>query len=97
MSFDEYQEETARTWKFGTDDIDSIFYLGLGLNGEAGEVAEHIKKVFFHGKTFDDSALAYELGDVLWYLARLAAEGGYSLQRIAEMNIQKLRERHGVN
>ena len=98
MNFNDYQEAAAATSKFGN----SYEYLGLGLVGEAGEVAEFLKKTIYHKKVEYDSRdtelepLVYELGDVLWYLAGLAARAGFTLQEVAEMNIEKLAARHGV-
>jgi NTP pyrophosphatase (non-canonical NTP hydrolase) len=71
-------------------------YPTLGLCGEAGEVAEKVKKVIRdHGHVFDDhrESIAKELGDVLWYVSQLAYELGYSLDDIAQMNIDKLTSR----
>ncbi len=72
-----------------------ITYPALGLAGEAGEVADKVKKIYRDGR--DDarfkSDIAREIGDVLWYCAALADDLGYSLQQIAEMNIYKLQRR----
>lgn len=69
-----------------------ITYPALGLAGEAGEVADKVKKIYRDGR--DDARfkgdIAKEIGDVLWYCAALADDLGYSLQQIAEMNIYKL-------
>ena len=69
----------------------------LGLTGEAGEVADKIKKVYRDkGGVFkqeEREAIAKELGDVLWYLTRLGATLGFSLEQIAAMNIEKLSDR----
>ncbi len=59
------------------------WYLALGLTGEAGEVAEIIKK-----------HLREELGDVLWYLTVLAEMNGLTLAEIAVENIHKLKARY---
>ena len=69
-----------------------ITYPALGLAGEAGEVADKVKKIYRDRR--DDARfkgdIAKEIGDVLWYCAALADDLGYSLQQIAEMNIYKL-------
>ena len=72
-----------------------IVYPALGLAGEAGEVADKVKKIYRDGK--DDARfrgeIAKEIGDVLWYCATLADDLGFSLQQVAEMNIYKLKSR----
>lgn len=84
----EYQQEARKTAFYK----DKIIYPALGLCGEAGEVAEKIKKWMRDG-TIDDQAVAKELGDVLWYVANLAEDLGYDLEEIARMNIEKLQSR----
>jgi NTP pyrophosphatase (non-canonical NTP hydrolase) len=81
---------------------DNLLYPTLGLCGEAGEVAEKIKKMVRD----DDgvlsaerrAALSHELGDVLWYLAQLATEAGLDLDEVAGENLDKLlsRQRRAV-
>lgn len=69
----------------------------LGLCGEVGEVVEHIKKSRRPApktKPIDAVEFAKELGDVLWYLTRVASEHGLSMSDIAELNIRKLEKRH---
>jgi NTP pyrophosphatase (non-canonical NTP hydrolase) len=66
----------------------------LGVAGEAGEVADLIKKEFFHGHTPDREKLKKELGDVLWYIAMLARARGLTLSEVADANIAKLRARY---
>lgn len=95
MRFNQYQERalsTALPQAHGFDP--GIVYCTLGLNGEAGEVAEKVKK-WIRGDLTDLNieAVAYELGDVLWYLSVLAANIGYSLSEIAQMNVDKLASR----
>jgi NTP pyrophosphatase (non-canonical NTP hydrolase) len=72
-------------------------YPALGLAGEAGEVADKLKKVIRDndGDLTKDvrDAVAKELGDVLWYVAVLAYEMNYNLSDIAQMNVDKLASR----
>ena len=81
---------------------DNLLYPTLGLCGEAGEVAEKVKKMIRDdGGVLTDArrvALAKELGDVLWYLAQLATEAGLDLSQIASENLAKLlsRQERGV-
>tara|TARA_B110000444_G_scaffold239977_1_gene254921 strand:- start:206 stop:586 length:381 start_codon:yes stop_codon:yes gene_type:complete len=65
----------------------------LGLVGEAGELAEKLKKSIRDYSLFDKEGSLKELGDVLFYVAALANFYGGSLQTIAEMNIKKLDDR----
>jgi NTP pyrophosphatase (non-canonical NTP hydrolase) len=67
---------------------------GLGIVGEAGEVAELIKKHLFHGHLLDRDKVISELGDVLWYITVLAAELNVPLEVLFEHNISKLRKRY---
>jgi NTP pyrophosphatase (non-canonical NTP hydrolase) len=88
LSLDEYQERVMTTAIYK----DKILYTALGLCGEAGEVAEKIKKWLRDGE-LDDIELAKELGDVMWYVAALSNDLGYDLSEIAEMNLIKLQSR----
>ena len=82
----------------------NLTYPALGLCGEAGEVAEKVKKMVRDDRGVlteaRRAALAHELGDVLWYTAQLATEAGLDLGRIAEANLEKLlsrRRRHALH
>jgi NTP pyrophosphatase (non-canonical NTP hydrolase) len=96
MTFDEYQTFTKEV-AFYPDAGHNIVYPALGLCGEAGEAIEHIKKAVRDDNGILSDArrmkLFYELGDVLYYLARLAEESQLSLDAIAAGNMAKLRKR----
>ena len=96
LTFNEYQER-ARETAFYPDIGNNIGYPALGLCGEAGEVAEKVKKVYRDsGGVLDSTTIAAirkELGDVLWYLANLAYEIGAPLDTIARENLAKLQDR----
>jgi len=96
MTFEEYQKTSRETAIYPNKDNDFI-YPTLGLVGEAGEIAEKIKKVLRDKKGIIDEEtqkeLSKELGDVLWYLSQLSTELGLSLEEIAELNISKLQSR----
>lgn len=93
IGFDGYQAGAART---APDDEGekTLAVLALGVAGEAGEVAELIKKHVGHGHPLDKEKLTKELGDVLWYLATLAEVLGISFQDVADMNLEKLKKRY---
>jgi NTP pyrophosphatase (non-canonical NTP hydrolase) len=93
MNFDEYQEVSKRTFPPDLRDLDRLVF-GLGLCGEAGEVAELLKKYHGHGKALDLARLGEELGDVLWYVAAIASAHGLDLRGIAALNVEKLRARY---
>jgi NTP pyrophosphatase (non-canonical NTP hydrolase) len=65
----------------------------LGLVGEAGEVAEKIKKLIRDSSRFSNKDIAKELGDVLFYTVALGNLYGFSLQDIVELNREKLDSR----
>ena len=79
-----------------------LIYSAMGLAGEAGEVAEQVKKFMRDdGGTLREERrqkLIHELGDVLWYVAAVAYDLGVSLDEVAEANIAKLasRQERGV-
>jgi NTP pyrophosphatase (non-canonical NTP hydrolase) len=93
MEFNEYQNK-ARETAFYPDKDNNFIYPTLGLVGEAGEVAEKIKKVLRDeaGIVSEEKKLeiAKELGDVLWYIANLSKELGLDLETVANMNLDKL-------
>ena len=77
------------------DDRDAMLMGALGLAGEAGEVADMIKKVVFHGKDMDKDALALEMGDVLWYFTHIANRVlDMDLWDIMALNVDKLAQRY---
>ena len=69
----------------------------LGLNGEAAEFSEIIKKCSFQGKEFDDDThkrLKSELSDVMWYVAQGCIALNTSIDELCEINTNKLKERY---
>lgn len=67
---------------------------GLGIAGEAGEVADLIKKEVGHGHEPKYEKVMEELGDVMWYVARIAELYGFTMSDIATYNINKLKARY---
>lgn len=95
MELNEYQAAALTTAVYPEDK--RIIYPALGMNGEAGEVADKVKKVIRDNEqefTQENKlAIAYEVGDVLWYCATMAHDLGYTLEEVAKMNIHKLQSR----
>lgn len=92
MTFADYQEVARSTAIYPTEH--AVTYPALGLCGEAGEVAEKVKKWLR-----DDSgemtnerrdAIAKELGDCLWYVSNLCSDLGLTLENVAAANVSKL-------
>jgi len=94
MTPNEYQELAARTAGQFKSDNEAFCNWALGLAGEAGEVADYLKKVIFHGHELDREVLKKELGDVSWYLALTAKQAGLTLEEVMEHNIAKLKARY---
>lgn len=95
MTLNEYQALAQRTSNTTTKN-DGLFNAMLGLSGEVGELADHVKKHLFQGHEFSKEHMIEEAGDVLWYLAELAHALDVSLEVFAQANIQKLRTRYPV-
>lgn len=97
VELDFYQGQAGKTAIYPTDGLSGLVYTALGLNGEAGEVAEHVKKAVRddQGVLTEDrrAKLSKEIGDVLWYVGRVAAEAGIPLSQIAAENLNKLARR----
>lgn len=97
MDLNTYQERAATTATFADTGILRTAYLALGLTGEAGEVAEKVKKAIRDegGEISEEKkkAITLELGDVLWYVSQLARVLGVSLEEVAEGNLTKLADR----
>ena len=87
MTLDEYQKLSRRTAVYPKAG-ENFIYPTLGLAGEAGEVANKIKKIQRdHNGVLDENtrqAVLSELGDVLWYIAQLATEFDSSLEQVAQ-------------
>lgn len=100
LNFSLYQDQSRTTARY-PDAGNNIIYPTLGLCGEAGEVAEKIKKmVRDDGGVLSEKRqqdLALELGDVLWYLAQVATEAKLDFAEIAAANLEKLAGRAARN
>src|SRR3990167_6349991 len=102
MNSDDYQRQAARTlidepaFLLTNDEI-MLAWNAMGLAGEAGEVADDVKKVVFHRHPFDGEQrekMRKELGDCLWYIAAICTRFGWSLSEVMQANIDKLTRRY---
>lgn len=101
MEAAEYQKATNDTAYYRVPMMAVLYpaYLGLGLAGEAGEVANLIKKVYRDQKANDilhRARILEEVGDCLWYIAQLCEHYGVEMEGLMADNIAKLRERHEI-
>ena len=93
MTFNDFQRAaslTARENPFK----ERILVQSLGLAGEAGEVANLVKKWAWHNGPLSPDQMADELADVLWYVADLASAMGLDLEAVALGNVEKLQRRY---
>jgi NTP pyrophosphatase (non-canonical NTP hydrolase) len=92
--FKKYQE-AARSTRVPAGD-NPLVYSTLGLTGEAGELANKVKKIL-RGDGDEAALIAAikeEMGDVLWYLSAMADDLGVTLDEIAAINVEKLKSRY---
>lgn len=93
MTFEEYQKLSRSTAKYPKITSDCVYPI-IGLCGEAGEVANKVKKIFRDDNMIlTDSRkeeINHELGDLLWYVAQLATDLGIKLEDVAQSNLEKL-------
>lgn len=96
MTINEYQKAAMRTASGVTAATKENLLLNgvMGLNGEAGECIDAVKKWIFQGHELDKEKLVKELGDVCWYLAISAEALGVPLEEVMQKNIDKLWERY---
>ena len=93
MTLNEYQIAMGRTTTHLTpaEKLKDGLY---GINGEAGECIDLLKKHEFQGHELDPMELLDELGDVLWYVAQVATGLGVALEEVARHNLNKSYERY---
>lgn len=95
MTGNEYQQLAERSNLMTGDN--ALNYAALGLVGEAGEIANKVKKVIRDDNNIltDEKrkSIQKEIGDVLWYVSRLSSELGITLEEVMEQNIEKLSQR----
>lgn len=94
MDINDYQRDALSTTKKDSDTKLKMIEGVMGLNGEAGECVDIVKKYLFQGHKLDKKHLAEELGDVAWYINLTAHSIGYDLEDILLMNMDKRSERY---
>lgn len=97
MTFNEYQNQALTTAVYSGDEFKDLMHWVLGINGEAGEISEKIKKIVRDKDGIvtknDKEEIIKEMGDVLWYLAVLARHFDYDFEEVSKRNIAKLTSR----
>lgn len=94
MTPNEYQELAQRTSNKNLPIDGHLLNGALGLAGEAGEVADLVKKAFFQGHELNVERIIKECGDVCWYIAETVTALGYDLETVMQKNIAKLEKRY---
>jgi len=102
MTLNDFQKNAMESAFFtGNEKLHTFGYLTIGLTEEAGEVAGKVKKLFrdHQGELtpITKKGIGNELGDTLWYLSVLAGKLGYTLEDIAQLNIEKRKDRKKRN
>ncbi len=97
MDLRSYQSAASKTDCLPADGSADLMIPLLGLAGEVGELQSEYKKAMRDGDAPElfRARFAEELGDVMWYVANLATKLGFDLNRVAEFNLDKSRERWG--
>jgi len=93
MNLKEYQEFCKLTAKKFPTEREEILTWGLGITGEAGDVASCIKKTYQHDND-QTNGIKENLGDMLWYASMICNFFGWSLQEIMDNNAEKLKKRY---
>jgi NTP pyrophosphatase (non-canonical NTP hydrolase) len=94
MQINEYQTLAMTTLNKNLTKKEILVNSVMGLNGEAGEAIDIVKKHLFHGHELNKEELIKELGDVAWYLAEAAYALDIDLETILIKNIEKLKKRY---
>lgn len=104
MTPKEYIQNVLKTESTAWEPIDTrldevrtkrLMHASLGIHTEGAELADVLKKYTFYGKPIDVVNLKEELGDVLFYLAIVCHEFGFTFEEAMEVNIAKLKKRYG--
>jgi len=91
-SLNEYQSLCQRSAKKFDNPKEEILTWGLGIAGEAGDIASCIKKTFAHDND-QRAGIRENIGDTLWYAATICNFFGWNMQEVLEENVEKLKKR----
>lgn len=91
MDLKNYRKQAKKT--VGTQGKEAILNWGLGVAGEAGDLAGCIKKTYFH-KNDQKEGVRENIGDVMWYLIAICDFYSWELEDILDENIEKLAKRY---
>ena len=94
MTLNEYQALAQRTSRKDISKDDQLFNGILGLAGETGECADLVKKHFYQDGREIIQNLKDEAGDVLWYVVEVISAMGWTLEEVAQHNVDKLKRRY---
>jgi NTP pyrophosphatase (non-canonical NTP hydrolase) len=94
MNLEQYSHLAIRTLNDLESSEANLAHMALGITGEAGEVADIIKKHYAYGKSLDTLHLVEEVGDIMFYLNGLLAELDVEWSEVLEVNIKKLEARY---
>ncbi len=95
MDMNEYQQKAQVTSQGERGDQNTKMVALLGLSGETGSLLTLYKKALRDGSSFEliNDRIVEELGDVLWYVADIAAQFGLHLDDVADSNLVKIADR----
>ena|SRR4030042_278235 len=94
MNLNEYQKFCRTTAKKFRDKKEELCNWGLGITGEAGDIASCIKKLIFHKNIAVKDGIKENIGDVFWYAAMICNNLGWDLEEILNENAEKLKARY---
>lgn len=101
MKDKEYIENAVKTEAYDRSAIAArmadntrLMHGAIGIATESGELLDAVKKSVFYGKPLDAVNVKEELGDLMWYVAIICDQFGFSLEEIKQINIDKLRKRY---
>lgn len=94
MTLNEYQDLAQRTSRKDISPDDHLMNAMLGLSGETGECCDLVKKCFYQDGRDIRASMMDELSDVMWYVAEAVTAMGWTLDEVAQHNIDKLRKRY---